>query len=80
MELDCRTFWAVAQKVVNAHGVDAPRFAARQIEFSAKAGDMSSLKAWNSIADRIDQLMAGKVAPYEGCWNASAISRGWGGA
>lgn len=66
MELDCRTFWAVAQNVVNAHGVDAPRFAARQIEFSAKAGDMSSLKAWNSIADRIDQLMAGKVAPYEG--------------
>ncbi|WBQ19302.1 hypothetical protein [Sphingobium yanoikuyae] len=54
MELENKTFWAIAQKIVICYGPEAFGYVASMAEKSAIAGDAGMVAAWHSIAERVD--------------------------
>jgi hypothetical protein len=57
VELENKTFWAIAQKIVTCYGPEAFGYVASMAEKSAIAGDAGMMAAWHSIAERIDRSM-----------------------
>lgn len=56
--------WACANQVLQTYGKDAPLHVAEQIGTLALAGDAESVRTWQAIAVRIEQLSAtGGPAP-----------------
>ena len=50
--------WAVANKLIEQRGDQAPAFAATRIEELARAGDRDGVAAWEAISTRVGQLSA----------------------
>lgn len=58
-----RELWACALHVEREHRDRAPEFIAERVRTLATAGDLLGVKRWQAIAEKFDQLHAGRTLP-----------------
>ncbi|MBA4092429.1 MAG: hypothetical protein C0494_17805 [Sphingobium sp.] len=60
MSLTDWELWAVAAKVMEAEGDEVGEFLVERVHALTEAGDEDGVMTWLAVADRVQQLIAGK--------------------